>query len=214
MNAAGIITAVQDQTGTDASRATVLSLLNEKYGEMCSRSRWLLETISLGSTVAGTAEYALPDNVIELISLRAGSYRFGEIGAKDYWDLLARGTGTWDGRRGAYAPTYSSTGGTSVSLWPTPDVSGTALTALASVQPADLTDAGTSTPVVPADVHGALIDGTSSLVLSRIDERSDLAIPFEQRFQEAVERLRRRKNSRVGGDGMQAQIRGVHWVEG
>lgn len=214
MNAAGIIDACIAQSGTDASRATLLSLLNERYQEQVSRSRWLLETVSLGNTVAGTADYSLPDTVIEVLSLRVGSYRWGEVGPKDYWDLLSSGTGNWTGR-GSYAPTYSSTGGTSISLWPAPTTSGVAITLLASVSPTDLTDSSgaAGTPVTPVDLHGSLLDGLISLVLLRIDERPDLAIPFEERFNAATERLRRRKNSRVGGEGMQALVKGVHWTE-
>lgn len=212
MNAAGIIDNVIDQTGTDAARATVLSILNEQYGTMLSDSRWLLESVSLGNTVAGTSDYALPDSVIDIKGLKVGAYTYQPISAEELWAAQADGAGSWTGRGAWYGVTYSSAGATSITLYPTPDTSGTAITVLAPVIGSDLTDSSGSTPVIPADLHGALVDGTAALLLLRVDERPDLAAPFQQRFERAIEKLRRRKNSRVSdAGGVQVKIAGVHF---
>lgn len=210
MDAASIISAVINQAGTDASRATVLSLLNEAYQEQVVRSQWLLENFAVGTVVANTAEYALPDGLVDIKSLKVGSFRYDQIGVEQLWDLGANGTGTYTGRYGLYALTYSASGGTSVTLYPTPTEAGAAIVALGPASPADLTDSGASVPITPPDTHGSLIDGTAALVLLRVDERPDLAGPFTQRYEVVVERLRRRKNSRAGA-GMQALLPGVHY---
>ena len=212
MYASTLIDAVLAQAGTDASRTTLLSLLNESYASQVVRSRWLLETVSLGNTVAGTADYSLPDGVVDILGLRVGNYEFTPIGPHELWNIQASGSAAWNGQYGYFAPTYSSTGGTSITLSPTPTDSGTAITVLTPAVPTDLTDTSNAagTPVTPSDMHGSLIDGTIALVLLRIDERPDLAQPLQQRFDDSIERLRRRKNSRPGR-GMQALLHGVHW---
>lgn len=73
MDAATIISACISQSGTDASRATVLSLLNEAYGTQVVRSRWLREQITVGTTTAGTSDYALSDAAVDILSLKVGS---------------------------------------------------------------------------------------------------------------------------------------------
>lgn len=211
MDAATIVTQTISQIGTDTDRATVLSLLNEAYGTQVARARWLREIISIATTTAGTADYALADNVVTLERLRAGAYEFDPVGIDQMWALGTAG-GTWNGRSGVYSVDYSSTGSTSITLYPTPDESGVALTGLASVLPDALTDDTGSVPVTPVDSHGSLIDGTAALILLRIDERPDLAAPFQQRFDGVTEEIRRRKNSRVGtGRPAQMQVAGIHY---
>lgn len=209
MDAAAIIDGVINTSGTDATRVQVLALLNEQYSVQVVKSRWLLETITVGTTVSGTADYALGDGVVDILSLRVGSGLYDAITTEQYWALQA-GTARLSRSAGAYALTYSSTGGTSVSLYPAPTTSGDAITVLAPATATALTDSGASTPVTPSDTHGSLIDGATALVLLRVDERPDLAGPFFQRFEAGTELLRRRKNSR-SGSGMVPQIAGVNW---
>lgn len=214
MDAATIITNTINQVGTDASRLTVLSLLNEAYQTQVAQSQWVRNVVSLGNTVAGTATYALPATVIDVEGLRVGAYPFQALdgGVQQMWDLQTQ-PGVWNGRQGTYAVEYATSGAeTSIRLYPTPDTSGTAITALAAVLPTVLTDSGTSTPVTPVDLHGSLIDGTASLILLRVDERPDLAPPFEERFQKGIIDLRRRRISRTSaGNPMQALVEGIHW---
>lgn len=209
MDAAAIIDAVLAQTGTDASRVTILALLNEKYSEQIVRSKWLLETVAVGTTAAGTSDYALADSVVDIVALRVGTDTYEGISTEQYWNLMSSSS-RLDGSPGAYALTYSSTGGTSVSLYPAPTSSGSAITALAPATATALTDSSGSSPVTPSDTHGSLIDGVAALILRRIDERPDLAVEFERPFELAIERLRRRKHAR-GGNNMQALVKGFHW---
>ncbi len=209
MDAAAIIDAVIAQTGTDAARTTILSMLNEQYQTQVVRSKWLLETVTVGTTVADQADYSLSDTVVDILSLRVGTTVYEGISTEQYWGLLD-GSARVSGSPGVYALTYSSSGGTSVSLYPAPDTAGVAITVLTPATATALTDSGSSNPVTPSDTHGSLIDGTAALILLRVDERPDLAPPFEARFQASIELLRRRKNAR-GGDNLQAQIQGVHF---
>lgn len=215
MDAATIIGNVISQSGTDASRATVLSLLNEAYMQQVADARWLQESVAVGTTVAGQATYAVPTSpeIVEVTGLKVGSYPWTRQGEQEMWENTALGGGNWTGRYGSYAPSYDSAGVLSITLWPTPDSSGTAITAKAAVLPTALTDSGGSVPITPTDSHGSLIDGASAFVLMRVDERPDLAAPFMQRFNDWTEKLRRRKNSMLRGRGpVQVQVQGYHFA--
>ena len=209
MTAEDIITNTITQSGTDASRATVLSLLNEQYASQIVKSRWLLEEITVGTTAAGTESYALADAVVDILALKVGGTQYEPISVEQYWQLGA-GRARLSRSPGAYALTYSSSGGTSVTLYPEPETAGDAIVALAPATATALTDSAASSPVTPSDTHGSLIDGTTALILLRVDERPDLAAPFFARFEQGTEQLRRRKNSR-SGNTVQALIAGVHW---
>lgn len=215
MDAKSIIDAVLAQSGTDASRPTLLSILNERYLDQVAQSQWLLETVTLGTTVAGTTVYPLGTSpeIVEVLGLKVGSYAWDRVGLQDMWDLTT-GTATFTGLGGVFAPNYDATGTAQVSLFPTPTTSGIAIQVIAAVLPTALADGtGTvNTPVTPTDTHGALVDGVTSLVLRRVDERPDLAQNYEGVFASSTEEIRRRKNSLVRGRGpIQMQVAGYHW---
>lgn len=208
-----LISSVQGQIGTEASRPTILALMNEVYMTQVADSRWLVEELTLGTTVAGTNSYVVPTSpeIIEITGLKVGGYSWDRVGEDEMWDLTAWGSGNWTGRYGSYAPTYSSTGALSLTMYPTPTSSGATLVARAAVLPAPLTD-GVGVPVTPSDSHSSLVDGAIGLILMRVDERPDLAQWFSSRSLEWTEKLRRRKNSIVRGKGpVQVQVQGYHF---
>lgn len=218
MDAPTIITSVISQTGTDASRATILSILNERYQQQVADSQWLLRTTTIGTTTAGVSTYPFSGiiggtEVVEILGLRVNSIPWDRVGMQDIWDLQAGNIkASFPNGGGLYSPSYDASGGAYVQLYPTPGASGQTIDCLAATLPAPLTDVNGVTPVVPTDAHGSLIDGTSATILARIDERPDLAQPYEDRFAVATEKLRRRKNSLLRGRGpVQIQVAGYHW---
>jgi hypothetical protein len=62
----------------------------------------------------------------------------------------------------------------------------------------DVLDDRTAAPPFPTDFDQALVEGTISMGLARMDERFDSASYMDGRFQSAVGRLRRRRHARVG----------------
>lgn len=212
MNAAAIIDAAQQQVGADSSRAVLLTMLNEAYAVQIAESRWFRTESTLGTTVAGTGEYVVSASVIEAYGVDVGSYPYTPVG-EDVLRRVRNGLGSIRvGAEGVFAPGYNSAGDTTITLWPTPTVSGTTITLYAAMQPTALTDSGAVSPITPADSHSSLIDGLAALILSRVDERPDLAGPFEQRFAQWNEKLRRRKNALMWSGGpVSFQIKGYHF---
>ncbi len=215
-----MIAAVRDQGGFDntslaTSQAVILSWLNARYRELVAESGFLRGTRELGPTVAGQAEYALPDSVVRVVRLRVGSLRpFAAMQVDDLW-LLQGGNATLEsGVDGAFAPSWSADGTENVMIYPTPsseaDVTlgdGESIDAVCVVLPDPLA-AGDSGPVVPEDFHEAIVDGAISLGLLRDDGSAGLAQPFEERFQAAIVRLKKRATARVGKGPVQARVAG------
>lgn len=212
ISASGIIDAVIQQVGTDASRAQCLSLLNEAYRDQVARARWFRTESSIGTTTAGTASYTLPSNLIELYGLKVAGVPWDAIGEDAMWKVNAGTAWVYVGPGGVFSQDYDSSGNPQITLYPAPTTDGDDITIRGSWVPADLTDSTASYPITPADTHSSLIDGTAALVLVRIDERPDLADPFTQRFSNVTEVLRRRKNGLAWGSRpAQIQVQGYHW---
>ncbi len=110
-----------------------------------------------------------------------------------------------------FGPAWTSAGVAQIELYPVPEESGLTIIALAASLPPDLTDTDTTTPIIPVDFHRALVEGAVADGLRLIDERIQEAQAFEDRFDAAIEQLRRRKNSRVGQHGQHVLVHGRHW---
>lgn len=209
-----IVTGVLTQGGFDVSTAVAGSWVHEVYRRAVAQSQWQMESLSLGTTVTGVSTYAIPERVVDIvgINLNDGSGRgqpsdWLRVTPTDMWALRA-GRKSVSGSGGAFAPSYGSAGERRIELYPVPET-GAAIEALAAVLPATLS--GAAVPVIPEDLHGALIDGAIALGLLRMDERADSAQTFEARFERMVQDLRRRKNSRVGSGAARLQVRGFDW---
>lgn len=214
MDAATIISAVITQTGTDASRPTILQILNERYLEQVAKSQWLLMEVALNNLGVDPARWEFPalPEIVEVIGVKVNGYPWDRIGQEEMWELQAGSLTTTAGRGGVFAPDYTNIGTTSVILYPAPGGSTVSILSTAAVLPPALADNTGNIPATPTDTHGTLIDGASSMVLRRIDERSDLAAPFETTFQTSIEDLRKRKNRLVRGRGpTQIQVAGYHF---
>lgn len=200
MNAAQIIDAAVQQLGTDASRATLLSLLQECYGSQVADSRWFRTEASIGATVTAQADYVVPDDIVEAYGVKVGLFPYEAVGEDTMWALKANTVQARSGRGGLFSQGYDATGNTIISLYPAPSTAGLAITTYAARQPpVALTDSLSSTPITPIDTHSSLIAGLAALVLIRVDERPDLAQPFQSTYETGTEKLRRRKNQLLRG---------------
>lgn len=212
MTAAQIIDAVRDQLGTEASRATVLSMLNEVYAAQIADSRWFRTQSSIGTTTAGDDTYTVPTTVVQAFGVKVGGYPYTPIGEDQMWRIKAATATVRSGSGGVFSTSYDSTGSTILTLHPIPATTGSDILLYAAVQPSALTDSGSSTPVTPADSHSSLIAGTAALVLARVDERPELAAVFKAEFDQWTEKLRRRRNQLLrGGQPAMFQIAGIHF---
>jgi hypothetical protein len=184
----------------DVSTSTAQGWAQESYRRAVADSRWMTENLALGTTVANQSDYPLPANVVVLRSLAVAGVQYERIGEFDLVDIKA-GTAVLSSSGGVFAQSSSSAGADQVTLHPAPTQSGLAITAKAELVPTDLvtgTGAGSS-PIFPADLHPVVVDGAISIGYLRTDERPDMAMVHESRYQEGVQRLRARKIARVSG---------------
>ena len=215
-----LIAAVRDQGGFDktslaTSETVILSWLNARYRELVAESGFVKGVRDLGPTVAGQKEYALPDSIVRVTRLRAGSLRpFAPMALDDLWELHAGHATLESGTDGAYAETWREDGTESVMIYPEPSAEADqplgadeTIEAVCVVLPTALA-AGDTGPVVPDDFHEAIVDGAIAMGLLRDDGSAALAAPFEERFQAAIVRLKRRATGRVGKGPVQARVAG------
>jgi len=205
---------VKDQATFAEDDAVVDQWVNEKHKQLVTQSGWSTAIVTIGNTVAAQAAYDLDPNIADLAKLRVGSAPYRQVGLDQIWDLQNADSILTGFGGGVFAPSYKADGTQQVTIFPTPDTSGVAITALASLTPADLGDVSGDSeyPVAPEDLHEAIADGAIALGFRLRSENAPEAAEFENRFQAAIELLRRRKNSRVGTGAVQIQIRGVHFT--
>lgn len=207
-----MVAAVRVEGGVDTttgavSEATVKGRLNARYRRMVVRAKWRRGQVSLGQTVTGQAEYNIPTDVAVLEGLMVDGDPFYRVGQTELWRLKA-GQATVAG--GAFAPDFTSSGTERVELYPAPTTAGLAIEALATLRPSALSANG-DTPIVPEEFHDAIVEGAIADLLARLDERLDQAPYFDQKFDAAVEELRRLKNSQTaGGNVSQVRVAGYH----
>lgn len=213
-----IVAAVKDQGGLDASESVRGAWVNEVHRTAVVKSKWLMQSVSLGLTVVGTEAYDIPDRVAEIDGLYLdaadGPAHYRRVGTTDLWDLKS-GRARLSGSGGVFAPQFTATTNTTaggvaqVELFPVPDEAGVDIVTLAALIPVDLTNG--DEPLVPADMHGDLLDGAISLGIARLDERLDSASAYAQKFAAMVDELGRRRNRRVGGEPQRIQLWGSDW---
>jgi hypothetical protein len=216
MTADEIVDAVLAQGGFPSSqRSLAFGWLNEVHGRAVAESQWLMQSLELGVTVVGRAVYEIPDSVVDIVGLYLDDEsgvnqpsNWEKVSTTDMWGLKS-GRARRIGSGGVFAPAFGSAGEKRVELYPVPETAGVLIVTLAAVQPDTLVSGGS--PVIPADMHGDLLDGAIALGLLRMDERADSAAVFDGRLREMVLKLTRRKNSRVGSRTARMKVHGYDW---
>lgn len=199
---------VRTEVGVGSSDAQVDQWINERYKEAVARSEWRRAIINLGPTVAGTASYTLPTNVVRILAgLQIGTAEYHPIGQSDLW-------GAQSGRlhiTPAWRLSYTSTGTRQIILDDPPDTSGDAINALVALLPDTLT--ANDSPIFPEDLHPGLVDGAAATGLSRYAEQRSAAEWHEARFREMIQELKRRASTMGQPTGpVQVGVFGYHFV--
>lgn len=184
----------------DVTASTADGWLNEAYKQASDEAKWFVENASLGTTVAGQADYPLSVSIVQLDSLLVGGVEYGRVGQFDIGDLAA-GDSVQSDPGGVYGQSFSSTGQDQITLRPTPDAStaGAPITGTGVFIPTTLTTG--QTPVFPEDMHLGIVDGAFEIGYLFEDEREDKAAIHGGRYQNMIARLRGRRISRVRGRG-------------
>lgn len=196
-----------DTSSSNTSADTVRSWVNERVREALATSKYRKATVEIGPTVAGQAQYALPEHVVDVRALRVASgRRWTRASTEELYDL--QGGDAWlRSSPGAFAANFEADTDPVVELWPAPDEDGSTITLLAAVSLEAELATGDTIPL-PSDLAQRIaVDGAIALGRRRIDEREDLAAGYELRFEKAVQELSRRANSRMGSGPHQIGIR-------
>lgn len=206
-----IIARVKSEGGFDVDDPTVGGWVNQLHKEAVAAAQWMEAEIDLATTAEGVAAYDVPDNVADLASLwlePGGKPGDWEIVGRTALRALKGGRSFLRGSGGVFARAFTADGTHQVELFPVPagETAGLAIKADVALIPGDM-KAG-DTPVIPADMHGRLLEGSIAIGLARIDERPDSAQVFQQRMAEMAEMLRRRKNSRIGSEPTRISVEG------
>lgn len=180
--------------GFDASEETVATWARDRYRRLLGESQWQRQEFSMGATVAGQARYPLSTFVVDVRKVRVGDAPYERASVEELWDVKY---GTASFSTGVFVPGYSELETLeSIELYPVPTEGGDEITLLAAVLPVDL---GLDTePRIPRDFDHVIVEGCIADGLARVDERLPEADRWEGLFAAGVEKLRRRRNSRVG----------------
>lgn len=185
----------------DVTTATAEAYINERHRRMVTDAMWRAATSTVATTVADQANYDLPGNVVDVKRIRIdhpsdGVQIFDPVGIEQLWEI-DRGQATLTGIGGVFAEDWTSSGTVQVRLYPAPDTGGLTIKALTALLPGDL--ASGDSPIVPTEFHPAILDGAIADSYREQESNPGAAERHEQLFLEGVERLRKRKNTRVGG---------------
>ena len=173
--------------------------LNEAHRELVAAAESLREVVDLGPTVAGQQTYALPADVVQLLSLRVNGYGYDRKSIDEIDDLNASDAYIVGLYRGFYAPQFSAGGAAEITIYPTPTQSGLPISGRAAMLPPDLVN-DTDLPSLPVDFHWKLVDpGALAITLSLDDERFADAQAKKAEWEQVKLDLRGRTIRRVGG---------------
>lgn len=199
-----------DTSAVDSSRTIILGWVQQRYDMALEESGWRRAPVALGPTVAGQAQYLVPAHVIDLKMLRVdGSKPWKRVTTEELW-LLQANAAQLRGAPGAFAPNFEADADAVVELWPAPTVAGKTIDALCAIKDTvALTDSSGSTPAVPDGLHRELfVMGAIAIGRVLVDERADLAGPFESAWDSGLKKLMRRTKSRIGSGVWQANVAG------
>lgn len=217
MNFEALIAAVKNEGGFDTTTGavsddTIKGWLNDALRTLVAESQWIKALVELGPTAADEPLYLLPENVLDVREVIVDGKPFGRVGAQEVFAARAYGGYVSDGW-GVFAPGYNAAGQAVVELFPTPSEAGLAVKALAVISAVAMS-ANSDSPSVPEDFHPALKAKAIATGLRLIYERHDDADRWEREFDDpqsgrgAVQRLKRRANSRVGSGPIRVRIVG------
>lgn len=197
----------------DATSAQALRWLTRRHRTMVARSRCYRKTASLGSTVVGQQEYALPTGLISIDEVTVAGVTYGPGWHRDI-SSDAQGLLWLCGTGGVYTPEESVSGAAALTLIPAPTTAGDDVSIRGVfLPPADLSVSDDATILIPAQYDDGLVAGAMATALMRGpgDFRQDLAQGFEQAFVDTCEELRRDVSRRYrGAGGARIRVLGIN----
>jgi hypothetical protein len=196
--------------GFDIKETQAIKLANEGVKRVAAASQWIKAELALGVTVAGSANYVIPEKVIRVIALTVGEdLPYTRKSIEDLWDLRAGRAQlvNTEAEPGVFAERFSADGLTkSFDVFPTPEEAGLPVTGLCSIVPDDLALADTLP--FPAQHRGAVLDLSTAAAYERTDENLAQAAPYEKRGLGIAESLFLLGNARTGSGPYKIPVAG------
>lgn len=192
-------------SGFDVTQPRAVDVANERLADMVTRSTALRAVISLGTTVANQASYALAANVAKILEITvpytAGSaIYYGVATLEDLW-AVAAGTSEITGNVVAIEADSDATMTTdNFRLYPAPSEAGKAISGLVALRPAALTYSSATALPIPVDQHNALLAGAKADLFDE-EGRQDEAAKNDVKFENGIKRLEASVNKRGKGSG-------------
>ena len=202
---------VLSEGGFDTDSTAVLRWLTRRHFKMVVRSRCYRKTVDIGPTVAAQQDYSISTDVVEIYQVTVGGIPYG----KGRHVELAQGARGFllldDPSGGLLAAEEATDGSPQIALYPIPGTSGVSVLMRAAWRPPDLSTSDDTTLKIPADFYDALVAGAIATGMRRIEQRADLAAPFESEYSDACEELRRQVNRQYRGTGpAQIRVQGIN----
>jgi hypothetical protein len=189
---------VEVRAQIDASDDVIFGWLMDRSRVLNAEAAWLLKTAVV--TTDGTSRaYPLPADAIwiEAVTLGATPYQRSTMHALDGWYSTGVASPV-----GLYADGADELGTPLLQIYP--DVAGD----LTVRYVGDVPEQRTLPSPFPADFDEALVEGAIAIGLARMDERFDSAGYFDERFVNALGRLKRRRNGHVGRGATKIRVFG------
>lgn len=185
----------------DCDPATAVLIANERQARMSAEALFRLAETQIALTQAGVADYAVGDTVENVAVLQVGADTVPYLRATPQQMIsLRNGSGAIDDPRipGAFAMHADAAGAETIRLSPTPTQSNVAIIAWSVIDTGDNSYGNATALVVPRAVHLYLLDGCIASGYEIVEDRLDLAAPFEGRYEVGIQKLERYKNRRFG----------------
>lgn len=196
---ADIQTRVQNAVG-DITSSEAQAFILDAARELNAEARYDEDVISLGTTVADQGEYDVTDTHVDFHSVLVNGVPYVQATPRDIEEIdggvssiIQYGSPT----RGVFAAYPNATGDLKLSIRPTPDTAGYAITGRV-ILTISVSNWSTENPPWPTDFDQVCIHGAVALGLGEQDERLESAAYHRDRFEKGIARLRARKSGRVG----------------
>ena len=189
---------VEVRAQIDASDDVIYGWLLDRSRVLNAEASWLLKTAPVVADGVSRA-YPLPSDCVwvEALTLGTTPYQRSTMHALDGW--YATGT---QPPVGLYADGADDAGQPLIQICP--DVAG----AFSVRYIGDVVDDRTLPAPFPADFDEALVEGAIAIGLARMDERFDSAGYFDERFVNAIARLKRRRHGHIGRGATKIRVFG------
>lgn len=187
----------------DCTQPQAVAWGNERHRRMVGEANWRLAERDFGNTLVGITDYDLPEDVdnVSILMLGADTDPLAHVSVQDMATL--RAGGRLNGADAAYTIYADANGVKKFRIWPAPDTAGIDILGFTAIDPAAMAYGTGASPIIPVQFHPYLKDGMFADALEEVENRWDLAQPFELRYEQGIERLRRHKSARAGGGTQQ-----------